>query len=58
MIRPVSIFSKFTPIGDVVKTSKLERGNQIFQRFDLPIKFDEFTKSTDKLKTNIPEIFY
>ena len=58
MIKPVSIFPKFTLIKDVetITLKKCEQKN--FLRFDLPIKFDEFIKSAEKEKSNIPEIFY
>ena len=58
MIKPVSIFPKFTPIKDAEKIAKKKFEQKNFLRFDFPIKFDEFIKSNKGEKSNIPEIFY
>ncbi len=58
MIKPVSIFSKFTPIRDIEKIAKKKFEQKNFLRFDLPVEFDEFVKSAKTETTNIPENFY
>lgn len=58
MIKPVSIFQKFTPIKDAEKIALKKCEQKNFLRFDFPIKFDKFIKSAEKEKSNIPEIFY